>query len=100
MSKKKHLQNQITPEPQVGKRYSRTMDMSDQEYARMLSDARNPSVGYWVFIIAIAITTVILGVMITRTMGITVGGMAFLSVGLLLSILIIARIVRDISERA
>jgi hypothetical protein len=100
MPKKKHFHNQITPGPQVGKRYSRTMDMSDQEYARMLSDAQSPSVGYWVFIIAVAITAIILGAIITRTIGITVGGMAFLTVGLVLSVLIIARIVRDIRERS
>ena len=100
MSKKKNLKNQSVFNPEVGIRYRRTLDMSDQEYARMLKDARKPSIGYWIFIVTTAITAIGIGILITEALGVTAGGVTFLVVGSVLLILIIARIIHDIKVQS
>jgi hypothetical protein len=96
MAKRKYTQDPIiVPEPQVGKRYRRVMDMSDQAYKRLQRDAQSPSLSYWFFAITIATAGVALGLLRIFTLGITLEGVSFLVAGLVLWILIIARMIRD-----
>jgi hypothetical protein len=99
MAKRKQQQGITAPNGSFRKYFKRTIDMSDQEYSRILNDARNPSIGYWIAMISVTLATLTLGIVILRSTGLSLASIIPLIIGTVLLFLILVRITRNIKER-
>ena len=96
MSKRKKINTETisTPDAPMYGRYQRAVDISSQEWARRVTESRNPTFLYWSTTIPLALISTIIGGLQMVTQAITVKGIGFLITGIVLTILIIAKLVR------